>query len=362
MKQNDHLIEIIRLLYKKRKYILWTCTIATAIAIICSLLLPNYYQSSTTFYAASPDLAQPTPVGGLERKQEYYGSDTDLDRLFSLANSNQVSNYLIDKYNLYDHYEINRDDKKAAFKIKENFSKLFNTKKTKYDALELSIEDKDPVLATEMTNDARNYLDQLAQTIIKKSQLQLIDKYKENIESKNNALLSLNDSLSNIRVKYGVYNTVSQSEILTGLLANTSSSLSGYKAKYDIFKHDPVYRDSLTVIKARISGTEQQLSSIEKQLKLFNEGLAKVVNLEIEQREFVGQLAYDKERYKQLVAAHSSPFKALLVIEEASVPVVKSRPKRSLYVIGAAILSLVIASLTILLLHSLKDVSWKHEV
>lgn len=359
MKQNDQLVEILHLLYQKRKYIIWTCVIAVVVAIVCSLVMPNYYQASTTFYAASPDLAQPAPVGSLERKQEYYGTDNDLDRLFSLANSSQVSNYLISKYDLYNHYDIDPTSAKAKFKIQEKFNKYFNTKKTKYDALELSMEDQDPELSAKMANDARNKIDELAQNVIKESQQQLITKYEINIQEKEAQMAILNDSLSRVRVTYGVYNTVSQSEILTGLLANTQASLSNYKAKYDVFKNDRIYRDSLTAIQAKISGSERQLTEVKKQLGLFNDGLAKVVILEVEQREFIEQLSFDKERYKQLKAAYSSPFKALLTIEEASTPVQKSRPKRSLYVIGAAILSFAIAVLTLLLLHSFKDVTWK---
>lgn len=359
MKQNDQLVEILHLLYQKRKYIIWTCVIAVVVAIVCSLVMPNYYQASTTFYAASPDLAQPAPVGSLERKQEYYGTDNDLDRLFSLANSSQVSNYLISKYDLYNHYDIDHTSVKAKFKIQEKFNKYFNTKKTKYDALELSMEDQDPELSAKMANDARNKIDELAQNVIKESQQQLITKYEINIQEKEAQMAILNDSLSRVRVTYGVYNTVSQSEILTGLLANTQASLSNYKAKYDVFKNDRIYRDSLTAIQAKISGSERQLTEVKKQLGLFNDGLAKVVILEVEQREFIEQLSFDKERYKQLKAAYSSPFKALLTIEEASIPVQKSRPKRSLYVIGAAILSFAIAVLTLLLLHSFKDVTWK---
>lgn len=359
MKQNDQLVEILHLLYQKRKYIIWTCVIAVVVAIVCSLVMPNYYQASTTFYAASPDLAQPAPVGSLERKQEYYGTDNDLDRLFSLANSSQVSNYLISKYDLYNHYDIDPTSAKAKFKIQEKFNKYFNTKKTKYDALELSMEDQDPELSAKMANDARNKIDELAQNVIKESQQQLITKYEVNIQEKEAQMAILNDSLSRVRVTYGVYNTVSQSEILTGLLANTQASLSNYKAKYDVFKNDRIYRDSLTAIQAKISGSERQLTEVKKQLGLFNDGLAKVVILEVEQREFIEQLSFDKERYKQLKAAYSSPFKALLTIEEASTPVQKSRPKRSLYVIGAAILSFAIAVLTLLLLHSFKDVTWK---
>ena len=127
MKQNDHLVEVLHLLYQKRKYIIWTCLIATLVAVVCSLVMPNYYQASTTFYAASPDLALPAPVGSLERKQEYYGTDNDLDRLFSLANSHVVSGYLIEKYDLYKHYDIDPEGTKAKFKIQEKFNKYFNT-------------------------------------------------------------------------------------------------------------------------------------------------------------------------------------------------------------------------------------------
>ncbi len=356
MKQNDNLLDIITVLWNNRRYIIISTVVAIIIAVIGSLLMDNYYKASTSFYAASPDLALPATVGAVENKQEYYGTDTDLDRLFSLANSSLISDYLISKYKLYEHYDIDSTHQKAKSKILKKFRSLFNTQKTKYDALEMSIEDKDRELAAIMVNDARNKLNTLAQSIVKETQAQLINKYKANIDEKQIIMNKLSDSLQVTRTKYGVYNTSSQSEILTTQLVKSSSMLNDYKARLTVLKDDPIYRDSLSMIKARISGAEKQLAATQKKMDLFNSGLAKIVNLELEQREFAEQLSLDKERYKQLKGAYQSSFSALHVVERANTPVEKSRPKRSLYVIGAAMLAFIISSLMILFLHSFKGI------
>ena len=54
--QNESLFDLVVLLYKWRKHILGASFLAAVIAAGISLALPNYYEASTQFYAASPDL------------------------------------------------------------------------------------------------------------------------------------------------------------------------------------------------------------------------------------------------------------------------------------------------------------------
>jgi uncharacterized protein involved in exopolysaccharide biosynthesis len=48
-----------------------------------------------------------------------------------------------------------------------------------------------------------------------------------------------------------------------------------------------------------------------------------------------------------------------VVVEEAEVPLIKSRPKRSIIVIGAAFIAFIFTVIGILILDTYRDVDWK---
>ena len=87
--------------------------------------------------------------------------------------------------------------------------------------------------------------------------------------------------------------------------------------------------------------------------------MAKVDVLNRQHVEASIQLSEDKERYKQIQAAYNSDVSAIILVEKAQVPVVKSRPVRSLIVIGAVLIAFLFAVIGVLLLDNYKDVDWK---
>jgi len=358
MNQNENLLGIISIIYKWRKNIILTCILAAILSVIGSLLLPNYYKSTTIFYAASPDLAKPSPVGLMAADQDFYGEEEDLDRLFSISSSGEVADYIISKYNLYEHYDINPESKKGPFKIRERFNKMYKTLKTKFGALQLSVEDKDPKIAASIANDARTKINDIAQSLIKQSQSQLLETYKINITQKEIISKTLSDSLYRMREKYSIYNTESQGQVYAELLARASASLNDKKARLSVYKNTPGLRDSVSYLNAAIKGLENQKSSITDQVNWFNKGLAQVMNLEFEQKDMTKQLSVDKERYKQLQATYNTPFNGIHVVEQAEEPVVKSRPKRSIIVLGICFATLIFSILAVLFLESYRKLDW----
>ncbi len=358
MNQNENLLGILSVLYRWRKKIIGLCVAAAILSVGLSLCLSNYYESTSLFYAASPDLAKPTPLGANEGDKDFYGEEEDLDRLFSIASSSEVVDYLINKYNLYEHYEIDPESKKGPFKIREKFNKHYNTLKTKFGALSLSFEDKDPEMAAAVANDARDKINFIAQRLIKESQAQLLETYKTNIAQKAKAVQILSDSLYKTREKFGIWNTESQGQVYAELLAKTSSSLNDKKARLGIYKQTPGMQDSISYLTASIKGLENQKTSLTDQVNWFNKGLAHVMNLEFEQKDFAKQLSLDKERYKQLQAAHRTPFNGIHVVEQAEVPVVKSRPKRSIIVLASIFAAFVFGVIGALLLDAYQKLDW----
>ena len=145
MKNQDNLLGVIDTIMQWRKPIGRVVLIATAgTALIAFLFLKNYYQSTTIFFAASPDIFKPEQVFGTSNKDmEYYGSEEDVDRIMTIAQSASLYEFLIKKFDLYKHYDIDSTDEKAPFKVQEHLEKLYDVKKTKNNAIELSVEDLD---------------------------------------------------------------------------------------------------------------------------------------------------------------------------------------------------------------------------
>jgi len=361
--QNESLFDLVLLLYKWRKQIIGASFIAAIIVAGISLLLPNYYSASTQFYAASPDLAKPAPLGNLPNNNRIYGNDNDIDRLISIAKSNIVSNYLVDEFDLYNHYEIDQNDPKAKYKLLLKFNKLFEITKTKYDAIQISFEDKDPEIATKMANATRQKVDMLATQMIKESQEKTLKTYERNIDSKQKLYDSIADSLSKTRVDYNIFNTQSQGEAFGSSMVSLAGAIENYKARISYLKNQPlVTKDSIDIYSAKLKGFESQYKTLKKDIESYNSGYPKILQFERELKDFGDQINIDKERLKQLKAVYDSEINAIHVVEKAETPVVKSRPKRSFLVIGVSGLVFALTCLWVIVQDLLNKNNWRQKI
>ncbi|MBP7273290.1 MAG: hypothetical protein KA974_05590 [Saprospiraceae bacterium] len=366
---NDNLFDAIGTLVKWRKAILKVCAAALLGSVVVSLLLPVYYKSTTIFYAASPDLAKPEHLFGTSTKDmEYYGSDEDIDRLLTIAESDETIQFLIDSFDLYQHYDIDSSDAKAQYKIKEHFLDLYEVKKTKYDAIELSVEDKDKQLAARIANTARNRIDIASQKLIKESQQNLVTTFEKGIASKEQQQTILADSLARVRKQYGIYDLETQSELMATLVATAESDLAKDKAKLQALSeaNSPKLRDSIIILKANIRGLEQQLTQLTSpdgngnfNLKRFNDGLALVQMLTSVYKEASQAIGEDKQRFTQIKTSLQSNISAVHIIEPAAVPIVKSRPIRWIIVAASVIAAFIFSILGSLIAEAYKDVDWR---
>ncbi len=362
MKENDSLLDVVVLLYKWRKPLIIATLLAAITTAAISLILPNYYQASTQFYAASPDLAKPTPIGNAANNINIYGNDHDIDRLLAISRSSEITDHLISKFNLYTLYDIKPDSKHAKHKLLLKLNKLYNTTKTKYDGINLSVEDKDIDIVADMANEARDKIAMVAQRLIKESQSNLIEGNRSNIEVKQKYLNKLTDSLFRVRSRYKIFNTASQGEAFGSSIVSLEGKYQNIKAQVSALRSANGPRDSIIVLEAKAVGYKKQLDALNSNITKYNNGYPTIVSLERDIKDFGEQLALDKERLKQLEAAYKAEFNTLHIIEKATKPVYKSRPKRSIYVIGVAMLTFVLGCLWIVLLDQFRKNNWSEQL
>lgn len=361
MENRDNLLGVLSTIFAWKKQIL-TVTLVTLIgsSLIAFAFLDNYYKSTTIFYAASPDIFKPEQMFGTSNKDmEFYGTENDIDRILTIAESGELYEYLIKKFDLYKHYDIDSTNEKAPFKVREKLESLYKVKKTKFDAIELSVEDVDRQLATNMANAAREKVDNISQKLIKRSQENLLNAYASSFVEKEKILISIGDTLKQLRQNFGVIDPEKQTEAITKTAVESESNYARNKAKLEQLKKTPnVSADTLAMLEAGVKGFEEEVKANSLMLKKYNEGFNSVSALkEFYERER-DQMSKDKQRALQLQIAYNTKTSALILVEEGKVPVVKSRPKRSILILSAALIAFIFSVVGVLLIDNYKNINW----
>jgi len=150
-------------------------------------ILPLKYESHTMIIPANlalsdiPYLSEPSSAIDLQVDQ--FGDKHDVDRLVSIALSGQVLAELVGKFNLIEHYEINKEKVKypmtaAIGKLKDNY-KAF---KNEYEGAEIWVTDKDKEKAAAMANEAVAITDRINRGMLldgRKIRMGIIEKHTE---------------------------------------------------------------------------------------------------------------------------------------------------------------------------------------
>ncbi|MEO6038946.1 MAG: hypothetical protein ABIQ93_11075, partial [Saprospiraceae bacterium] len=235
MNNRDNLLGVLSAIYRWRKTIRNICLVTLVGSIVLSLFLKNYYQATTIFYPSSSHLANPELIfGSAGEVTDYFGSDHDLDRVAEIANGNAVVDYMIDTFQLYNHYGVDPKSKDGPNKVREIFRSLYSALKNKNDAVELNVEDVDRELSSTMANAARERINFLVQRLIRDNQAQLLVAYEDNIRSKERELQHLADSLGYLMGHYNMVSVGDLGQQISLQLANAESQIIRSRARLEV--------------------------------------------------------------------------------------------------------------------------------
>ena len=309
--------DIIPILWNNRKLIIGASVLSMVIATALSLILVNYYKATSLFYPVSEGLQRPI-VDAKDDQLSFFSNDHDVDRLLSIAQSREIKYQIIEEFKLIEHYGIDPDHPKAQLKVTKKIDKLYEALKTKLDAIEISVEDRNPELAAQICNRTRELIEDKALELTEGARNQLIKSMTEEIASKETELGEMTAQIRTSREKYGIYDTESQAEGLATLQAKSPNS-----------------------------------KAVQNTIDKYVTGVSEIKKLEVQQEELAKIITRDRNQLKQLSASQNRDISAIHVIEQADVPLEKSRPKRSLIVLGIGLLAGMFSSLLVLVRRSI---------
>ncbi|OAV43022.1 hypothetical protein [Lewinella sp. 4G2] len=353
---------VLRSLWQWRKPIVITTLVGGLLAAIVSLLLPVYYQSTTSFLAVNPDLNTIDNIfGNSNGRIGIYGGRDDIDRLLAIAESDELLSHLVETFDLYGVYEIDSTNTKSAMSVRRELLNNYQVVKTPRNTLELSVMDKDPERAAEMARSAREKISDISVNIITANHRRIYNSLGDEVKTREQRLADINASLKEIRSSSGVYNTEVQGEVLSTLSSSLENDIATTESRIESYRqrNRRADRDSIAKLEISLASLTSSRITLDTQLTRFNENLGPINALEERRTLLSNAVSYDRLRLTQYERLLATQQRALEVVEEARVPVVKAKPVRSLIVLGGLIFSFLTAVIGVLIFESGRRYDWK---
>ncbi|HXB40966.1 MAG TPA: Wzz/FepE/Etk N-terminal domain-containing protein [Bacteroidia bacterium] len=184
-------IGILKKLYKKRKHIiLATLVTITGAFVACYFIKPSYKSTAVVY---------PTNLS-------VYSEESQTEQLLQFFQSSEIRQYMMKKYNLCAHYGIDTTKKKYLFTYEEIFDKKVSIKQTKYESIEINVEDHDPDSARIIAGGVIDAVNWLIEKEHREKYMETVKNARVYLEYKKHEVDSTQKILTELSEKYGLLN------------------------------------------------------------------------------------------------------------------------------------------------------------
>jgi len=199
MKSN---IEIVQFAVKKWKLLLAIGAIAGVFAIVFSMpqFISPKYKSEAVIYPAN--LGQYAEENGLEQMQQY-------------LESNELRDHIVQKFNLYDEYDINQDDVNKRTLMNATYAEHITFEETRFESIRINTLSTDPEKARDIAAEIIEELNRIIRRTERKKYQEIVVINKKMMDNKKVHLDSLENKIREISTTYGILDYITQSERVT---------------------------------------------------------------------------------------------------------------------------------------------------
>jgi tyrosine-protein kinase Etk/Wzc len=157
--------DLIAFLWSKRKHLIIITSIALVLSIVVSLFMTPYYMSRAIVF---PTKSNSVNFGSNSRNSVVeFGDEADAERLLQVLVSPEIRDSLINKYNLYRHYDIDTAQSHAKFEFQKVYEQNIHFDRTRYNSINIDVLDTDPDTAAYIANDIIRLVDTVMNRMIR---------------------------------------------------------------------------------------------------------------------------------------------------------------------------------------------------
>ncbi len=207
----------LQLISKWRIHLFIVSIVSVVIGVIISspMVITPKYKSTAILY----------PINLFE-----YSKESTTEQMLQIILSNDIKFKMLNAFNLDKHYKLDRNDPLFLTYYFDEYSQNVSISKTEFESVEIKVLDKDPKIAAAMVDSLIVFYNQKVAELHKVKQKEMIVIMSNALNHKKKEIDSLENYLTDIRVKYGIINVTSQSiEATKGLLQGNKQAEELYK-------------------------------------------------------------------------------------------------------------------------------------
>lgn len=196
---------LLRKVWGWRNPLIFAGLIGGMLSAAASFLIEPEFQSSVVLFAL-PQQSIGAQFYESEKREDIlaYGETEDAERLLQILNSDRVRRRIIEKYDLWTHYDITRDEPGAQADMAKKYASKVGASLTRYGSIQIDVYDTEPEMARDMANDIANLTDSVANQLRNDRALEAFRYAKQSLEQHQKGIERMEDRLGELR-REGVY-------------------------------------------------------------------------------------------------------------------------------------------------------------
>ena len=195
---NFNSVDLLIYIWKKRWTLIIVGLVAAVASIVISILITPMFESSVIMFpSSSASISKELLVQNYSGRQNVhgFGEEEQAEQLLQVLNSEPIRTRIVEKYNLMEHYEIDPEGKYPMTELFEQYKSNINFRLTEYMSVEISVMDKDPILAADIANDISDLVDTVYNSMKKERALEALRLVEGEFLLAEKNLTELRDSL-----------------------------------------------------------------------------------------------------------------------------------------------------------------------
>ncbi|MCC6252858.1 MAG: hypothetical protein IT238_10390 [Bacteroidia bacterium] len=321
-------VNLISLFLNWWKQLVIVGVLAVVFSSIASFMITPKYKSEVIMFPTQTNSISKALLNENNSGKEdilKFGEEEEAEQMLQILNSDYIRNRICNKYDLMKHYDINPKNKFKNTLLFKEFEDNINFERTEFMSVKVTVLDKDPQMAADITNDIAALVDSVKNEMQHERARQGLKIVELALNSQKEYIKSIEDSLNNLR-KLGINDYETQSQ--------------AFNEQY-----------ALAISKNNTAG----IKSLEEKLLILSTYGGAYVSLREKLQHELNQLSIIKSKYEQAKIDAEQFITSKFIVNKAFKAEKKSYPIRWLIVVVSTVSALLISLLAILLIENVKE-------
>jgi len=313
---NEQSISLFAKIYVWRRKIVVVTFIAAVVSCLVSFFISPQYKSTAIIFPARTFSVSKLLIEQNQGSQEYYmeiGDEDDAEKLLQILSSSEIRNQIADKYNLWTHWDIEKNTKFSQHYLKLKWNDMVFIKRTEFSSIKIDVYDYVADRSSKIANSILELADSVKYRMTKELAKQALDITKEEFEHTIIRVKELEDSLQVIKD--------------LGVLDNK----------------EEVKAYSKSMAKAIEKGNETAQKKLQEKLDILRKYGTSFDNFYSNLKKYRLKYPIIKNKYDEALVNYQKPFASKFVVEKPYPSEKKERPIRWLIVLFSSVSAFVLS-------------------